>query len=143
MLEISVNLKSGVPIYVQIMNQVEEFTLVGVLEAGDPLPTIRALANELEVNPNTVARAYRDLEARGILASRRGVGTCVADGVRGGVDGKEAIRQRLRELVAMAQRMGVERETVLDLFEELFSAPTSRRSEVSEPTAAVSVEFID
>ena len=146
MLKISVNPKSGVPIYVQIINQVEEFASGGVLKAGDPLPTIRSLASELEVNPNTVARAYRDLETQGILISRRGVGTCVADGVQSTLDGEVVIRERLHDLVAMAERLGVERVLLRELFEEAFRSgepETSETSETSEPFPAVSVEFID
>ena len=67
----------GRPIYRQLIEQVKHMVAVGRLREGDEMPSVRALAHELLVNPNTVARAYRDLEGMGLLTSRRGVGTFV------------------------------------------------------------------
>src|SRR5436309_14480628 len=70
---------SGVPIYLQIVAQVKYLVSAGRLRPGDELPTIRALAERLVINPNTVARAYRELETAGIVAARRSAGTVVTD----------------------------------------------------------------
>lgn len=70
-----IDVQSGVPIYQQIGNQVRRMIAAGTLRAGDRLPTVRELAAELVVNPNTVARAYQDLEREGVVETRRGLGT--------------------------------------------------------------------
>ena len=71
--------KDAVPIYQQIVNQIKHMVASGRLGPGDEVPPIRALAEQLLINPNTVARAYRDLESAGLLVSRRGSGTRVAE----------------------------------------------------------------
>lgn len=70
---------NGVPIYRQIIQQIEYAILSGRMNPGDRLPTIRALAVELKTNPNTIARAYNELEIRGILATQVGSGTYISD----------------------------------------------------------------
>lgn len=70
----------GTPIYRQIMTQLKYLISSGRLKPGDELPPIRTLAQQLVINPNTVARAYRELETLGLLVSRQGSGTRVADG---------------------------------------------------------------
>jgi GntR family transcriptional regulator len=70
---------SGTPVYRQIIRQIENGVLSGRLKTGDKLPTIRALAVDLKINPNTIARAYGELEIRGILATQVGSGTYIAD----------------------------------------------------------------
>ena len=69
----------GVPVYLQIINQVKHLIAAGRLVPGDEMPPIRTLAQQLLINPNTVARAYRDMEAAGIVATRRGAGTVVSE----------------------------------------------------------------
>lgn len=69
---------SGVPFYRQIIDQVLAGMATGALTAGDRLPTVRALAVELAVNPNTVARAYKELEIRGVVTTQQGTGTFVS-----------------------------------------------------------------
>src|SRR6516225_1479342 len=69
---------SGVPIYRQIIDRVTDNIAAGVLKAGDQLPTVRQLAVDLSVNPNTVIRAYRELEIRGILETQQGTGTFIS-----------------------------------------------------------------
>lgn len=70
---------SGVPIYMQIINQVKRATASGLLKAGDQMPSVRELAMELTVNPNTIAKAYQELEREGIIKTVRGIGTFVAE----------------------------------------------------------------
>ncbi|MDR1443608.1 MAG: GntR family transcriptional regulator [Treponema sp.] len=70
---------SGAPVYRQIIRQIENGVLSGRLKTGDRLPTIRSLAVDLKINPNTIAKAYGELEIRGILATRAGSGTYIAD----------------------------------------------------------------
>ncbi|NLV39619.1 MAG: GntR family transcriptional regulator [Candidatus Hydrogenedentes bacterium] len=76
---ITINQSDGTPIYFQIVRHIKHLIATGRLGPGDELPTVRALAQQLVINPNTVVRAYRDLEAAGLISSRRGAGTRVAD----------------------------------------------------------------
>lgn len=70
---------SGVPVYRQLIDQVQGAIAMGILRSGDQLPTVRLVAVELAINPNTVMRAYRELEIRGVLDTQQGTGTFVAD----------------------------------------------------------------
>jgi len=76
---LSINPESGTPIYLQIMEQVRHAIGLGVFAPGDPLPTIRDLALQLRVNPNTVAKAIRELEREGLLTTRVGRGSFVSE----------------------------------------------------------------
>jgi GntR family transcriptional regulator len=75
-----VDLKSGIPIYIQIMDQIKHLIATGVLQPGQQLPTIRELAVELTINLHTVAHAYAELEREGFLTIQRGRGTFISDG---------------------------------------------------------------
>ncbi len=116
-MNIRINAQSGLPIYVQIVNQVKHLVASGRLAAGDELPPIRTLAEQLLINPNTVARAYRELEAAGLVASRVGAGTLVTDGVS-----PLARRERLRILteevdgmLAQSRQLGFDVDEVVSL----------------------------
>lgn len=78
-LEFTLDPKSGIPFYKQIILQIEMAIADGRLCCGDQLPTVRGLAVDLQINPNTVARAYSELEIRGILLSQQGSGTFISD----------------------------------------------------------------
>jgi GntR family transcriptional regulator len=78
-LKFSLDLKSGVPFYKQVILQVEMAIVDGRIENGDQLPTVRSLAVALKINPNTVARAYNELEIRGIVNTQQGTGTFISD----------------------------------------------------------------
>lgn len=93
-----VNPHSGVPLYVQIEEQVKTAITAGVLEPGDRLPTVRELAVELTINPNTVARAYRELERAGFIDTTPGRGTFVK-AVQAPPMGDEERRWRLASVV--------------------------------------------
>ena len=116
-MRIHITLTDGVPIYRQIVNQVKYLIASGRLVPGDELLPIRVLAEQLLINPNTVARAYRDLETAGILTSRRGAGTYVSD--QGSpLARKERVRiisERIDGLLAEAQQMDIGIDKVVDL----------------------------
>src|SRR4051794_33815503 len=78
-LEFRLDLKSGVPMYRQLIDQVLGGVAAGVLVTGDQLPTVRQVAVDLSINPNTVARAYREMEIRGVLDTQQGTGTFVSN----------------------------------------------------------------
>ena len=77
-MQIHISTSDGVPIYLQIVNQVKYMAAAGQLVPGEELPPIRTLAERLVVNPNTVARAYRELEAEGVVEKRRTAGTYIS-----------------------------------------------------------------
>ena len=77
-MEIQVDHASGVPIYAQIMEQIKHLVATGRLKPGDQLPTIRQLAVDLRVNPNTVVRAYHELDRQGVISTQQGRGTFIA-----------------------------------------------------------------
>ena len=99
---------SGVPVYRQIMDQVRGAIALGALRPGDQLPTVRQLAVDLAINPNTVVRAYRELELGGLLESNQGTGTFIREQqVEGGRQERaRQLAQMVREFVARAGAAG-------------------------------------
>jgi GntR family transcriptional regulator len=107
--------KSGVPFYRQIIDQVLGSIASGQLVPGDQLPTVRQLAVDLSINPNTVVRAYRELEIRGILNTQQGSGTFIAQGQESKTDDAERQR-RLEQIVNdLVSRAGGEGFTVTEV----------------------------
>lgn len=121
-LQLEVDLVAGVPPYEQIRSQVLAHVAAGRLRAGDRLPTIRALATDLGVAAGTVGRAYRELEAAGVVQTRRRTGTVVAAG-RGAAD--DAVGHLAADLVAMARAAGLDDAAVLDVVRGALLAPGS------------------
>ncbi len=117
---ITLDLKSGVPVYRQIIDQILAAIASGALEGGDQLPTVRQLAVDLSVNPNTVVRAYRELEIRGILTTQQGTGTFITPNR---VRPDEAERQRqlnqiVGDLMARAGSAGFSGQEILVRLQE-------------------------
>src|SRR2546423_13796804 len=112
---------SGVPVYRQIIDQVIGGIAAGSLTGGDQLPTVRQLAVDLSINPNTVVRAYRELEIRGILSTQQGTGTLITDKEVKPDDGdrQRRIAQLIRDLLARAGADGIPVEELLHPLEEL------------------------
>ena len=123
------DLHSGVPVYRQIVDQVRGGVASGALAVGDQLPTVRQLAVDLSINPNTVVRAYRELEFGGLLETHQGTGTFIsAQKIRGGSE--ERARQLARIVEDCVSRAGAAGFTVEDLIEqlrELAPEPSRRR----------------
>ena len=119
-MELRIDESDGVPIYLQIVNQVKYLVAARRLAPGEELPAIRVLAEKLTVNPNTVARAYRELEMAGVVEKRRTTGTYVSSGgIR--LARRERIRilaERVDALLAEARQMGVSIDEVIDLVRE-------------------------
>jgi GntR family transcriptional regulator len=112
------DLKSGVPVYRQLIDQVLGAIAAGTLGPGDRLPTVRQVAVDLTINPNTVVRAYKELEIRGVLTTQQGTGTFISSQP---VKLDEADRQRrLSQFVAdVAARAGAEGFTVEEILAAL------------------------
>lgn len=123
------DLKSGVPVYRQIVDQVRGAIAAGSLSSGDQLPTVRQLAVDLEINPNTVVRAYRELEYGGLLETHQGTGTFISDQKipRAGDERQRQLGQIVSDAIARAGAAGF---TVQDVLEQMRSAanePNRRR----------------
>tara|TARA_R110002111_G_scaffold31608_1_gene64552 strand:- start:11 stop:400 length:390 start_codon:yes stop_codon:yes gene_type:complete len=108
------------PIYQQIVDQLRFRIVSGVLGGGDELPTIRGLAESLQVNPNTVARAYRELEQQGLVEKRRTKGTFVCEQVarRTLAERRRMIAPHLDKLLAMSKQLGIETDQLIDLLKK-------------------------
>lgn len=100
---VHVNSSSGLPIYLQIESQLKHAVAAGGLKQGDALPSVRKMAGDLRVNPNTVARAYQDLEREGVIRTVPGGGTYVADNVPGLLK-----TEKLKRLRPLATQIAVE-----------------------------------
>jgi GntR family transcriptional regulator len=118
--QIHISSGDGVAIYVQIVNQVKYLVASGRLTPGTELPAIRVLAERLLVNPSTVARAYRELEAAGIVEKRRTAGTYVSD--QGSPlarrERMKILAERIDALLAEARQMNITLEDVIKLVEQ-------------------------
>ncbi len=117
---LEINPRSNTPIYQQLVDGVKELVARGILVPGERMPTVRELAVELSLNPNTVAKAFQKLEQEGIIETMRSRGTFVAG--RTEVLDMEAARQQLVDLVEKvlveAYHLGLQREDIKQLFEE-------------------------
>jgi GntR family transcriptional regulator len=115
---LALDLLSGVPVYRQIIDQVLGGIAGGSLLRGDQLPTVRQLAVDLAINPNTVVRAYRELEIRGVIETQQGTGTFISQQkvLRDDAEKQRRLAQLTGEFVA---RAGAEGFTVVDLLKQL------------------------
>lgn len=111
---------SGVPIYVQLVDQVKKATASGLLNPGEQLPSVRELAVELTVNPNTIAKSYQELEREGIIETLRGRGTFVTKKAtrQGPAERKKALQQSLQKLFIEAHHLQATRLEIEEVFRE-------------------------
>lgn len=122
-MHIHISPKDGVPIYRQIIQQIKYLVASGRLQPGDELLPIRALAKQLIVNPNTVARAYRDLEAQGVTESKQGSGTHIRMNGASPLARTEKVNiltERADALLTEANQLGIEPETLIDLIRQRY-----------------------
>lgn len=125
----ALDLHTGVPVYRQLIDQVRAGVASSTLLPGDQLPTVRQLAVDLEINPNTVMRAYRELELGGMLETHQGTGTFISDKK---IEKKSAERDRqlgqmAGEFAARAGAAGFTLEELIDRMRELLPHPAQRR----------------
>lgn len=134
-MQIHITASDGVPIYMQVVNQIKYLVAAGRLVAGEELPPIRTLAEKLVVNPNTIARAYRELEFAGIVEKRRTAGTYVSD--QGSPlarrERMKILTERIDQLLAEAGHMDVSLDDVLKLMQQRYSViHTSRQKDAND-----------
>ena len=127
--QLRLDLRSGVPVYRQIIDQVRAGMAAGALAAGDQLPTVRQLAVDLAINPNTVLRAYRELELGGTLETHQGTGTFISNKkiVKNNAQRERQLAQLAGEFAARAGAAGFTVEELLDRLYELVPHSTQRR----------------
>ncbi len=124
--------RSGVPTYLQLVQQVKRALRLGMLDVGDQLPTVREVVASVAINPNTVLKAYRDLEREGLLTSRRGQGTFVLRTLQGAPPAALTdLRQELLRWIDIAYQAGLDSEGVLDLVMSTFREIEAEREDTA------------
>ena len=122
------NPSSGVPIYLQLMEQVKHGIETGALRPGEQLPGIRPLAEELVINPNTVAKAYRELEHEGLVIARQGRGTFIASTLApASLQHHAELRREFERWLASAQRAGLDEDSIRALLATTLRESLARR----------------
>jgi GntR family transcriptional regulator len=135
-MRLQLNFKSGKPVYLQIVDQVRSAAASGSIRTGEPLPSIRPLAEDLRVNRNTVAKAYAELESQGVIETIAGKGCFVKTN---GTPFKKEVRLRLLadeidQAVVQAHHLQVTRSEFLNLVEERFDAFHDKRAKTGKAT---------
>jgi GntR family transcriptional regulator len=120
-IEFHLDSRSGVSPYLQIVQQVRQALRVGMLREGDQLPTVKEVVGQLAINPNTVLKAYRELEHEGLASARPGVGTFVTGSLgAGSIAAQGPLRQALQRWIVKARRAGLDDESIEALFRDSF-----------------------
>lgn len=121
MVEFHLNSRSGLPPYQQLVQQVRHALRLGLLKEGDRLPTVKDVAKQMAVNPNTVLKAYRELEHDGLVAARPGVGTFVTRTLADGTLAAHGpLRKDLQRWLTKARLAGLDDESIEALFMSTF-----------------------
>jgi GntR family transcriptional regulator len=120
-IEFHLDARSGVAPYLQLVHQVRQALRLGLLREGDRLPTVKDVVARLAINPNTVLKAYRELEHQGLAAARPGVGTFVTATLGGGsLAAHGTLRRDLRRWLVKARQAGLDDESIEALFLNTF-----------------------
>src|SRR4051812_30521050 len=120
--------RSGLPMYLQIVQQVKEALRLGLLDVGDQLPTVRDVVADLAINPNTVAKAYRDLEHEGLVLARQGRGTFVASTLAApSLAHHDRLRRELEQWLTAASHAGLDDESIRALISTTLRETLGRR----------------
>lgn len=129
MIEFHLDSRSGVAPYQQIVQQVRHALRLGMLREGDQLPTVKSVVSRLAINPNTVLKAYKELEHSGLVAAKPGIGTFVTGTLgNGSLAAHGPLRQDLQRWLGKARRAGLDDESIEALFRDCFR-PASSASE--------------
>src|SRR4051812_38023898 len=120
LIEFRLDARSGVPTYLQLVQQVKQALRLGILQPGDQLPTVKEVVARLAINPNTVLKAYRELDHEGLVEGRRGLGTFVAEDVARSTPGDfDALRSGLVKWAERARQAGLDEEAIAALVAEV------------------------
>ncbi|MEU4243939.1 GntR family transcriptional regulator [Actinoplanes sp. NPDC026619] len=123
MIDFQLDVRSGIAPYIQLVQQVRHSLHLGLLSVGDQLPTVKEVVAKLAINPNTVLKAYRELEQEGLVSLRPGVGTIVTRTLAdSSLPAHEPLRQELLQWLAHAHQAGLSAESIEALFRTTFRA---------------------
>ena len=123
-IEFHLDSRSGVSPYLQIVQQVRQAMRLGLLQDGEQLPTVKEVVAQLAINPNTVLKAYRELEHEGLASARPGVGTFITGSLAGeSLAAHGPLRQALQRWIIKARRAGLDDESIEALFQSSFRSP--------------------
>ena len=129
MIQFRIDTHSGVAPYQQLVHQVRHALRLGLLEEGDQLPTVKDVVGQVAINPNTVLKAYRELEHEGLVAGRPGRGTFVTRTLAdGSLAAHQALRTDLVRWLDKARRAGLDDESIDALFQTTFRAAMGEKS---------------
>src|SRR5271167_2552447 len=118
-IEFHLDTRSGLAPYLQLIQQVRQALRLGLLHEGDQLPTVKDVVARLAINPNTVLKAYRELEHAGLVAARPGVGTFVTGSLADpAIAAHGPLRRELRGWIVKARRAGLDEESIEALFRD-------------------------
>ncbi|MBA2947312.1 GntR family transcriptional regulator [Streptomyces himalayensis] len=126
MVEYRIDRRSGVATYLQIVQQTKQALRLGLLEPGDQLPTAREVVETTAINPNTVLKAYRELEREGLVEARRGLGTFVRRSLGAAAAGSP-LRSELAAWASRARASGLDRDDVAALFASVLEEQFAER----------------
>ena len=134
-MNLELDFRSGIPIYLQVVERIKEMIANGRLRSGDQLPTVRSLAQDLRINFNTVARAYRILDEIGVISTQQGRGTYilelpppdVTEGIR-----RQAVDALTQRYLADADRLGIPPEQLLGLLKDQVSKVTQDQTKAKK-----------
>ena len=132
MIEFQLDETSGVATYLQLVQQVHQALRLGLLVPGDQLPTAQQVVAKLAINPNTVLKAYRELEHEGLVAARPGIGTFVTRTLSdGSLAALRPLRQELQRWLAKARRVGLDDESIEALFLNTFRSAAEQGEDIA------------
>ena len=117
---LTIDLQSRQPIYEQLIYRMSELVALGALAPGEQLPSVRALARDLGINPNTVQKAYQELERRGVICSVAGKGSFIAGGDSAGETLRMRSLENIRDALESGRRAGVSRAQALETVEYVY-----------------------
>ncbi len=134
--DFSLNFHSGVPVYVQIVEQVQNHLVRGLLKPGEQLPTVRQMASELRVNFNTIARAYRMLDNAGLISTQQGRGTYILEPLEDNKNQRlkrSTLQAQVQRFFGLLARQGFQPREVEDCLREYLDAWKNENSEIFLP----------
>ncbi|WP_234125052.1 GntR family transcriptional regulator [Clostridium hydrogenum] len=121
---INIDNKSNVPIYQQIVDQIKEEILKGLLQSGDRLPSVREMSSRITANPNTVSRAYTELERQKVIETIRGKGTYVTSDYKPIMEAErmENLKDNIKKIIVEAKYMGISKEKIVDMVNSVYES---------------------
>ncbi|MFL0194073.1 GntR family transcriptional regulator [Clostridium sp. WILCCON 0269] len=121
---INIDNRSSTPIYQQIVNQIKEEILKGILQGGDKLPSVREMSSRIMANPNTISRAYSELERQKVIETIRGKGTYVTSEYKPVMEEErmENLKENIKKIIVEAKYMGLSKEKMVEMINNTYDS---------------------